>query len=344
MSLEIHTYSHQEVFTLESGATLPSINIVFHSSVAPASIAGAIEEGRRVVWICHALTANSDPSEWWSDLVGQGKYFDSTKDIIICANTLGSCYGTTGPAAWDGAPLDFPYFSVRDLVSAHVVLRRHLGIDTIDLLVGSSVGGFQALEWAIMEPAVMSKLILIACHERISPWATAFNESQRMAIEADQTFEQQASLKGGTKGLQAARSMALISYRSYVGYNSTQQEEEDNCIRAQRAATYQRYQGMKLSDRFDAYSYYYMTIMLDTHNVGRNRGGVTKALGSIEAETLTVAIGSDLLFPPSELQYMSSKIPQSKYAEIESAFGHDGFLIEWKALQKVIGEFLGERK
>ncbi|MFI3280411.1 MAG: homoserine O-acetyltransferase [Rikenellaceae bacterium] len=340
MSLEIHTYNHHSTFTLESGEELPTISLVFHSSVAPELIETAISQGRRVVWICHALTANSDPSEWWSDLVGPQKYFDTEKDIIICANTIGSCYGSTGPASWGGAPLEFPHFSVRDIVSAHVELRRHLGIDKIDLMVGSSVGGFQALEWAIMESECIEKLILIACNERITPWATAFNESQRMAIEADQTFEQQASLDGGTKGLQAARSMALISYRSYMGYNSTQQEEDDNCIKAQRAATYQRYQGMKLSDRFDAYSYYYMTIMLDTHNVGRNRGGVTKALGSIKAKTLTVAIGSDVLFPPVELQYMASKIHGAQYAEIQSAFGHDGFLIEWRSLKRVIDNFL----
>ncbi|MFI3316478.1 MAG: homoserine O-acetyltransferase [Rikenellaceae bacterium] len=337
--MEVYTFHHQEKFTLESGATLPSIEVVFHSSVAPGAIAEAIAQGRRVVWICHALTANSNPAEWWSDLVGVGKYFDTQKDIVICANTIGSCYGSSGPANWHGAPLDFPHITVRDIVSAHIALRKYLGIENIDLMVGSSVGGFQALEWAIMEPEMMTTLILIACNERITPWATAFNESQRMAIEADQTFEQQASLSGGAKGLQAARSMALISYRSYVGYNSTQTEEDDNCIKAQRAATYQRYQGMKLSDRYDAYSYYYMTLMLDSHNVGRSRGGVTKALGSIKAKTLVVAIGSDILFPPSEMQYMASKIPSAHYTEIQSMFGHDGFLIEWRALKRVVDQY-----
>ncbi len=342
MSLERYTYDHHSPLELESGEELPTVRLVYHSSVNPHSIAEAIEQGRRIVWICHALTANSDPSEWWAELVGPKRYFDTERDIVICANTIGSCYGSTGPAAWEGAPLDFPQFSVRDIVAGHIELRKHLGIENVDLLVGSSVGGFQALEWAIIEPTKIEKLVLIACNERITPWATAFNESQRMAIEADHTFEKQESLEGGTKGLRAARSMALISYRSYEGYNSTQQEEEDNCIMAQRAATYQRYQGMKLSDRFDAYSYYYMTRMLDSHNVGRNRGGVTKALGSIKAKSITVSIGSDVLFPPSELKYMASKIPSAEYAEIQSAFGHDGFLIEWRSLKKVIDAFLSK--
>ncbi|MFI3264830.1 MAG: homoserine O-acetyltransferase [Rikenellaceae bacterium] len=340
MSLEIHTYNHQQPFKLESGEELPTVRLVYHSSVNPNSIAEAIAQGRRIVWICHALTANSDPSEWWAELVGAGKFFDTERDIVICANTIGSCYGSTGPASWGGAPLDFPQFTVRDIVSAHIELRRHLGIENVDLLVGSSVGGFQALEWAIMEPEKIENLVLIACNERITPWATAFNESQRMAIEADHTFEKQASLEGGTKGLRAARSMALISYRSYEGYNSTQQEEDDNCINAKRASTYQRYQGMKLSDRFDAYSYYYMTKMLDSHNVGRNRGGVTKALSQIKAKTLMVAIGSDILFPPAELQYMASKVHSAQYEEIQSAFGHDGFLIEWRSLKRVVNKFL----
>ncbi len=337
--MEVYTYHHNEEFTLESGEQLPTINLVFHSSVAPESIGEAIKQGRRVVWICHALTANSNPAEWWSDLVGVGKYFDTDRDIVICANVLGSCYGSTSPSSWGGAPLEFPQISVRDIVSAHIALRKHLGVEKIDLLIGSSVGGYQAVEWAIMEPKAMENLILMACNERITPWATAFNESQRMAIEADQTFEAQASLEGGAKGLQAARSMALISYRSYVGYNSTQQEEDDNCIKAQRAATYQRYQGMKLSDRFDAYSYYYMTMMLDTHNVGRNRGGVVRALGMIEAKTLVIAIGSDILFPPCEMQYMADKIPSAQYVEIQSDFGHDGFLIEWRTIQRVLTTF-----
>ncbi len=340
MSLTQYTYNYPTPFPLESGEELPFLKIVFHSSVEPYQIAAALDQGRRVVWVCHALTANSDPSEWWSELVGDGKFFDSKRDIIICANTIGSCYGTTGASSWGGRPLDFPHFTVRDIVSGHSLLRQYLGIDSVDILIGSSVGGYQALEWSIMESSHIKELILIACNERITPWATAFNESQRMAIEADATFGEQESLAGGAKGLQAARSMALISYRSYEGYNLTQCEDDEDCCQARRASTYQRYQGEKLSSRFDAYSYHSMTHMLDTHNVGRSRGGVQKALATITAKSLVVAIGSDILFPPAELQRLSSMIPTSRYAQIESSFGHDGFLIEWRALERVIEDFL----
>ncbi|MFI3333463.1 MAG: alpha/beta fold hydrolase [Rikenellaceae bacterium] len=343
MSLTQYSYNHSGPFQLEGGAELPKLTIVFHSSVSPSNMAEAIDQGRRVVWICHALTANSDVSDWWSDLVGEGRYFDTNRDIIICANILGSCYGTTGASSWGGRPLDFPRFSVRDLVSAHSLLRSYLGIDSVDLLIGSSVGGYQALEWSIMEADIIKRLILIACNERISPWATAINESQRMAIEADSTFvAQQDTYDGGILGLQAARSVALLSYRSYDGYNITQNEKDDDCFLARRAATYQKYQGEKLSSRFDAYCYYTILSMTDTHNVGRNRGGIEAALSMVKAKSIMVAIGSDILFPPSELQRMSELIDGAVYAEIQSAFGHDGFLIEWRALSAVIDNFLKE--
>ncbi|MFI3285923.1 MAG: alpha/beta fold hydrolase [Rikenellaceae bacterium] len=340
MSLTQYTYNYPTRFALESGEEIPTLKIVFHCSVEPSQLALALSQGRRVVWVCHALTANSDPSEWWSELVGPQKYFDTQSDIVICANTIGSCYGTTGAASWGGLPLEFPRFSVRDIVSGHISLRQYLGIDKIDILLGSSVGGFQALEWSIMESGRIKNLILIACNERITPWATAFNESQRMAIEADGTFAAQESLLGGVLGLQAARSMALISYRSYEGYNITQCEDDDDCFQAKRASTYQKYQGEKLSARFDAYTYYTMTRMLDTHNVGRARGGVASALATIAAKSLVVSIGSDILFPPAELQRLSEMIPGAKYADIHSSFGHDGFLIEWKALEQVIESFI----
>ncbi len=339
MSLKPHIYNHPTPFTLEAGGVLPTFKILFHSSVEPSLVAAEAATGRRVVWICHALTANSDPSEWWSDLVGEGKYFDSQRDIIICANIIGSCYGSTAPLNWGGSPLDFPSFSVRDIVRGHSELRRYLNLDHIDLLIGASVGGYQSLEWAISEPDTIRNLVLIASNERISPWATAFNESQRLAIEADHTFGELLTAEGGRKGLSAARTMALLSYRSHEGYGVRQSEEDEDCYRAQRACSYQRHQGDKLADRFDAYSYYHITKMLDTQNVGRGRGGVAKALSLVTARTLVIAISSDMLFPSCEIRSMASQISGAEYVEIESSFGHDGFLIEHETLQGVLSRF-----
>ena len=340
MGLYKNIFRHNEAIELESGATLPSVEIVYHCSVEPIDIAEQEAQGRRVVWICHALTANSDPSEWWSDLVGKDKLFDTKRDIIICANTLGSCYGSTCASNWNGGLFEFPLFSVRDVVACHILLRKHLQINNIDILAGASVGGFQSLEWSIMEPNIISRLVLIACNERISPWATALNESQRLAIEADSTFYEHKSIEGGKRGLKAARTIAMLSYRSADGYNATQSEEDDNCLEARRASTYQSYQGQKLADRFDAYAYYSMTRMLDTHNVGRKRGGVVRALATIKARTMVIAIDSDILFPECELRNLASLIPNAEFQTITSSFGHDGFLIEWQAIGSILRRVL----
>jgi homoserine O-acetyltransferase len=222
------------------------------------------------------------------------------------------------------------------MVKAHELLRRHLGIAHIDLLVGGSSGGFQAVEWAVSNPEVIKNLCLICCNARISAWGTAFNESQRMALLADESFTAQTSVAGGKKGLECARSIALLTYRSYDGYAKTQSEDDENCFLAKRAASYQQYQGQKLSNRFNAYSYYYLTLGLDTHNVGRGRNGVAKALSRITANTLCIAIDSDVLFPVSEVEMMATHIPNAALEVISSTFGHDGFLLEYAQLVKAI--------
>jgi homoserine O-acetyltransferase len=220
------------------------------------------------------------------------------------------------------------------MIAAHELLRAHLGIDRIDLAIGGSSGGFQVAEWAISNPSLIRNICLIACNARISPWGTAFNESQRMALQADATFEAQESVAGGAKGLECARSIALLSYRSYAGYGASQAEADDDCGLAQRACSYQRYQGKKLSARFNAYAYYYLTLSLDTHNVGRGRGGVEKALSTIKAKTLCIAIDSDVLFPVGEMRYLAEHIPGARLEIISSAYGHDGFLLEYEKLSK----------
>ena len=335
------TFHSKEVFTLESGRQLPELTIVYHTS-EPAN------NGKKVLWICHALTANSNPVEWWEVMVGAGKCFDPAEYFIVCANIIGSCYGTTGPMSINpatGTPYydTFPQLSVRDLVAAHYLLCKQLGIDRIDLVVGSSIGGFQALEFALCYPQLCKQLVLIACNARISPWGTAYNESQRMAICADATYWERRP-GGGDHGLAAARSIALLSYRCYKGYGLSQAEPDVDAFCAQKAATYQQYQGEKLRKRFNAYSYVSITKTFDTHNVGRGRGGVVKALQSVQARTLCVAIRGDQLFPPREVACMAKHIPGARYASLRSDFGHDGFLLEWEALTKIIRTFLSNHQ
>lgn len=331
-----HKYIHKDKFEFDCGACLDGLEIVYHCS-EKEYVKG---DSRKVVWIMHALTANSDPTDWWSQLVGKGKLIDTEKYYVICANMLCSAYGSSGPASTDpatGKPyyFSFPETTVRDTVRAFSLLCRALGIEKIDLMLGASSGGFQAIEWLAYEPELIRKAILMATGPRVTPWCTANQESQRMALEADPSFRACESLKGGEMGLKCARAIAVQSYRSYEGYNLTQQEASEDAMFADRAGSYQRYQGKKLADRFDAYSYWYLTRMVDSNNVGRGRGGVEAALRSIRAEVCSIAISSDCLFPPQELKFIAENIQGAVYHEITSRFGHDGFLIENDQLTEI---------
>lgn len=327
-------FTYGERFDFEAGGSLEGLRIAYHCSSGDP-------HGRKVIWICHALTADSDPSGWWSEMVGPGKVFDTDKYFVVCGNMLGSCYGSSGPSSINpktGIPyyFDFPKVTVRDIVRTLELLRKHLDIGKIDLLIGSSIGGFQALEYSIMYPDVIANAVFMATLGRVTPWLTAFEESQRMALEADPSFRACGSLEGGKEALKCARSIALLSYRSEDGYNRTQKEDGDDTLFADKAASYQRYQGQKLAARFDAYSYWYLSYGIDSNNVGRGRGGMSAALGSIKAKSTVISIDSDLIFPADEMKEMSSQIPGAAYHEITSHFGHDGFLLETGQISSII--------
>ena len=319
-------------FTFETGPTLEAIDIVFHTS-KPAPV-----PGEPVVWICHALTANSDPEDWWPSLVGPGKLFDTERMFIICANVPGSAYGSSGPRTIDpktGKPYCFSFLevTVRDMAATNLAVLDFLGIGKVDLLIGSSIGGFQAIEMATIRPDSFAKAAFIATAPRISPWLSATAEAQRMALEADPSFRACGSLGGGAAGLRSARAQALISYRCFRGYGKTQSEADPDTLFARRAASYERYQGEKLLRRgFDAYSYYYLCNALDSHNLGRGRGGVDAALSLIKAETLVIEVDTDMIFPPEEVRSWYRSIPNVTLGHISSDFGHDGFLLEYDQL------------
>lgn len=326
-----------EKFTFESGEVLSQLKINYTTY-------GTFDKAKNnVIWICHALTANSRPDSWWPNMIGEGLLYDPENYFIICANVLGSCYGSSGPTEINpltGKPyfLTFPYVTIRDMVNAHEVLRKELGIEKIHTCVGGSLGGQQALEWGIMQPSLIDNLMLMASNAFHSPWGIAFNEAQRMAIKADPTWNEER-LDAGANGLCAARSMALLSYRNYETYNKTQSEEGCETFKNFKAITYQQYQGEKLVKRFNAHAYMSLANSMDSHNAGRGRGGVEKALAMVKSKTLVVGISSDVLFPVAEQKYLHEHIKDSVYREIDSLFGHDGFLIETEAIAKVIRDF-----
>jgi homoserine O-acetyltransferase len=168
----------------------------------------------------------------------------------------------------------------------------------------------------------------MATTARVSPWLTAFEESQRMAVEADPGFRAAESLAGGREALRCARTIALLSYRCDQGYNLRQRESDPDVIFPERACSYHQYQGEKFVRRFDAYSYWYLSHAVDSINVGRGRGGVAEALGRIRADSLVAAIDTDLIFPPRDMAPLAEAIPHARFALIRSLFGHDGFLLE----------------
>ena len=319
-------YRYPAAFKTESGSVLPAIEITY-------TVHGELTNtNKKVIWIVHALTANSDPLEWWDGLVGSQKLFDPNEYTIVCANNLGSCYGTTGPMSIN--PLTnvayaeiFPLVTIRDMSRVLELLRRHLGIEKIHLLIGGSMGGQVGLEWAIEQPELFENLVPIATNARHSAWGIAFNEAQRLALGS------------GVAGLVAARAIALLSYRGYAAYNATQTDEDER-IDFFRAASYQQYQGEKLVKRFNSDSYYALSKAMDSHNVGRGRVSIKDALAKIKARTLVVGISSDILFPVQEQQLLAETIQDASLAVIDSEYGHDGFLLEYNKLERLLRKFL----
>ncbi len=335
MSPQYFTYDRP--FELEAGGVLPGLTIAYHTY--------GTWRGDNALWVCHALTANSEVADWWPHSVEQDKFLDPGCWFTVCANIVGSHYGTTGPLSanpatgepWYG---DFPFVTIRDMARAHLLLADHLGIGRCRALMGSSIGGFQAMEMALLRPGFAERLVLIATSARAQPWAIAVNESQRMAIEADATFGRRDP-DAGKEGMKCARSIGLLSYRGWTTYNATQQETDgQEKLEGFRAASYQRYQGEKLARRFNAYSYYRISQAFDSHDVGRGRGGVEAALASIPVPVLVVGITSDIIFPPEDQTFLYEHIPDAEMCVLDSEFGHDGFLVEHEKLNSILTPFL----
>lgn len=330
-------YHYDQPFQLESGKTLPELRIAYETF-------GQLNaEKNNVVWVFHALTANSNPLDWWAGLIGHGDLINPEEHFIICANIIGSCYGSTGPQDIDPTTGDrylnaFPLLTIRDMVHAHQLLHSHLGITEIYLGIGGSMGGQQLLEWMIMSPSLFKYATLVACGAKSSSWGIGIRAAQRMAIEADPSFYS-SSPRGGWKGLEAARAMAMVTYRSKTCFDQSQVDAPDQ-LDGYRAESYQRYQGQKLNKRFDARSYYTLNKAMDTHDISRNRPDLDEKLRSINSKALLLGIDSDLLFHPVEMQDLAASLPSAKFQLINSSFGHDGFLIETRAITQHLFTFL----
>jgi homoserine O-acetyltransferase/O-succinyltransferase len=338
MSNPLQIFKYQQDFQLESGNILPGYHLGY------TTLGKLNKKGDNVVWIFHALTANSNPAEWWDGLVGDGKLFDPEIYFIVCVNMPGSCYGSISPL--DVNPVtqksyyhDFPFFTTHDMIRSYQPLREHLGIKKIHIGLGGSMGGQQLLQWAIEEPDLFEFIFPIATNAFHSPWGIAFNASQRWAIETDSTWPQKKD-DAGLEGLKVARSIALLSYRHYDAYGLSQLETDANKFDQFKSESYQRHQGDKLAKRFNAFSYYVLSKGMDAHNVMRKYASAEEALRQIKAQTHVIGIKNDVLFPFEEQRFLASHIPGACLTGIESFYGHDGFLLEFEKIEKVITSFL----
>ncbi len=328
----VQYYHHPQPFTLESGVVLTHLRIAYHTY-------GTLNEQRdNVIWICHALTADSDIATWWPGMIGIDEAFDTATHFVVCANILGSCYGTdaTGLITDGEAPL---LLTIRDMTQLHILLRQHLQIKKIALLVGGSMGGYQALEWVLAEPNLVQKLLLIATSATETAWGIAIHTAQRLAIEADASWLQNGE---GKNGLKAARAIGMLMYRSYEQYVIAQTdtaEKMDNF----KASSYIQYQGEKLVRRFAAKNYWLLTKSMDSHNISRGRGGNTgEILSQIQQPTLIIGISSDLLNPISEQKKLAAHMPQNELHIIDSFYGHDGFLTESAAIGTIVKNWMAK--
>ncbi|KAL3916722.1 MAG: hypothetical protein SGILL_005050 [Bacillariaceae sp.] len=354
----------QENFVLENQVVLPEAELRYQTY-------GKLNESKdNVVVVCHALTGNASLHSWWGSLLGDDKAFDTSKYLIVCCNILGSCYGSTNPQSTNPETgqvygKDFPDISVKDTVRLQLqLIQERLGAKSIKAVIGGSFGGMQAMEFATQggisggdfvtddgSPFVRS-VVPIACGAAHTAWQIAISEVQRQAIYADPKWETDPF--NATKGLEVARQMGMISYRTAHGYQNKFDRElrvpkEGNSSSLPLYGTnapwqvksYLEYQGIIFIDRFDPITYVKLTEQMDSHDIARNRGeSVEDVLKQIEIPACVLGIDSDVLYPLSEQEELAEHLPCSDLKIVHSDDGHDGFLLEQDQVGQHIIEFL----
>lgn len=329
----------QESFQLENGKVLPALTIAYHTY-------GKLNDAKdNVVWICHALTANSDVFDWWPGLVGENCVINPKDHFIVCINIIGSCYGSSGPLT-NNPTTNKPYYSsfpvvtIRDMINSFMLVRKELGIEKIKLLMGGSMGGYQVLEWCLMEPDVIQKSFVITTSAAESAWGIAIHTAQRLAIEADQSWKNDDA-DAGKYGIKAARAIGMLTYRNYKIFHDKQTDTDLSKTDDFKASSYILHQGNKLAERFNAQTYWLLTKSMDSHNIARGRyRSLEEALNQIQQPTLVIGIDSDILCPTAEQKFLAEHIPNATLHIISSDYGHDGFLVETETISRHLSDWL----
>lgn len=366
-------FSGSRPFALESGEILAPVTVAYESY-------GSLNAARdNAILVCHALTGSahaaglSSPDEksagWWDPMIGPGRPLDTSRYCVICSNFLGGCYGTTGPTSLDprtGKPygMAFPEYTVRDMVRLQKALMDHLGVTRLRTVIGGSLGGMQVLEWPLLYPAMVSTIIPIATAAQHSPWCIGLNDLARQAIMLDPAWQGGAYAPDAPpeRGLSIAREIAMMSYRSDISFlkrfrrdrvapgESALAPVASDSFRASlpfqdprfQVERYLRYQGKKLVDRFDANTYLYITLAMDSHDIAASRSDLTAVLGSLRQPALCVGISSDILYPAHEQRAIAAALPDAHYRELDAPHGHDSFLIAYDQLGPMVRDFLQE--
>jgi homoserine O-acetyltransferase len=323
------------------------------------------------IFVCHALTGDAHvagwhtPQDrktgWWDEFVGPGKGLDTNRYFVICANVLGGCQGTTGPLSLNpqtGTPYDlgFPFMTVSDIVEVHAELVRHLGIQKLLSVVGGSLGGMQALEWAARYPEMIASAVCMASAAKLTAQGIAFNAVGRRAICTDPNFhggQYYDKPAGPNVGLALARMVAHITYLSDASielkFSRRLQDGDKLSYDMMRQIEFQvesylHYQGKRFIERFDANSYLYLTRAMDYFDLADGRGSVAQALGRTNARFLVTSYTSDWLFPTIQSKELVRAMIEARrhvtFIELESSYGHDAFLIEFEWLERLVRPFL----
>ena len=356
------TFAQDEPMPLDSGETLGPITLAYETY-------GKLNEDRsNAILILHALSGDAhaagyhSPEDrkpgWWDDTIGPGKAFDTDRYFVVCSNVIGGCAGSTGPGSIDprtGRPyaLSFPVVTIHDMVNAQRRLMEHLGIPRWLAVAGGSMGGMQALQWAVSYPDLVKSAIVLASTAVSSPQTIAFNEVGRQAIYADPNWNH-GDYYGRTPpkaGLAVARMIGHITYlsdksmRQKFGRRLQNRERYGYDFDTEFAVeSYLRYKGNRFTERFDANSYLYITKALDYFDLSNGHRSLAEAFRGVRARFLVASFTSDWLYPPAESRKLVSALTANgldvTYCDIESSWGHDAFLLEVDTMTSLIGDFL----
>lgn len=341
-------FAEHEPFPLEAGGELQPVSLHY-------AIYGALNPKRdNVVLVCHALSGSARVADWWNDMFVPGRPFDLSRYCVIGTNVLGSCYGSTGPSSINPATgsaygPDFPLVTIRDTVRAQARLLDHLGVERVRGVMGGSIGGMQALQWAVEFPERIETCVAIGATP-VSAMALALNHIQRLAIQSDPNWQGGCYTRDAapTAGLGIARAIAMCSYKSAElltkRYARRKNRDGDDPYRSTEGrfdvAGYLDYQRAEFNSRFDANTYVTLSKAMDVFDLERRYGSEESAFARIRARVLTIGISTDWLFPAGDVRAFTARMQaarvRTRYAELASLHGHDAFLADVGALSDVI--------